>query len=259
MQSTVLTHSRDRTGFIGTKICGFVLLFIVLNCVSEKCHAQEPDYEIIFGKDWEKAILFLNDSKSWIEPVLAKNNIPYSLAMAIVFPELVRYSALRDKMEVSMLKILYVNLGEDYADFSIGPFQMKPSFAESVRKESSTVNHRKIKKAFKQEDSYKDGRDYRSDIIQDLQDPQKQLNYLISFIKICEKKFNGRWDDERSQVEFFSTVYNSGLNLTAEKIGQMRNLRYFNIKLTGGDYYSYSDVSLYWYDKIKGSVASSKK
>ena len=38
----------------------------------------------------------------------------------VIFPELVRYSAIRDKMEITLLKTLYRNLGEDYADFSVG-------------------------------------------------------------------------------------------------------------------------------------------
>jgi transposase len=38
-------------------------------------------------------------SISWIKPALAEYGIPYHEAIAVVFPELVRYSALRDKME----------------------------------------------------------------------------------------------------------------------------------------------------------------
>ena len=56
------------------------------------------------------------------------------MAIAVVFPELIRYSALRDKIEITLLKSLYIYKGDDYADFSIGQFQMKPSFAELIHK-----------------------------------------------------------------------------------------------------------------------------
>ena len=43
--------------------------------------------------------------------------------MSVVFPELVRYSALRDKMEITLLKALYINVGRDYANFSLAIFR----------------------------------------------------------------------------------------------------------------------------------------
>ena len=52
-----------------------------------------------------------------MEPVLAKNHISYPLAVAVIFPELVRYSALRDKMEITLLKALYINLGDRLCKF----------------------------------------------------------------------------------------------------------------------------------------------
>ena len=93
--------------------------------------SQSLNYPEIFGDDWKKAMLFESENRSWMEPILAKNHISYPLAVAVIFPELVRYSALRDKMEITLLKALYINLGDDYANFSIGQFQMKPSFAET--------------------------------------------------------------------------------------------------------------------------------
>lgn len=52
----------------------------------------------------------------------------------MVYPELIRYSIFRDKIEKSMLNGLYVEYGADACDFSIGPFQMKPSFVEKLEK-----------------------------------------------------------------------------------------------------------------------------
>ena len=105
-----------------------LLVFLLSAGLSRSCLSQSVNYQDLFGDDWNKAVTFEKENRSWIEDVLAKNHISYPLAISIVFPELVRYSALRDKMEITLLKTLYVNLGEDYANFSIGQFQMKPSF-----------------------------------------------------------------------------------------------------------------------------------
>ena len=57
------------------------------------------------------------------------------LAVAVVFPELVRYSALMDFMETTAVKALYQQKGVKGADFSIGRFQMKPSFVEDLERQ----------------------------------------------------------------------------------------------------------------------------
>ena len=132
------------------------LLILSFSFLTNSLRSQNADYREIFGDDWNKAIAFERENRSWMEPILAKNHISYPLAIAVIFPELVRYSALRDKMEITLLKALYINLGEDYANFSIGQFQMKPSFAEIVRKQAPSVLGRRSEIAFKNPSEYDD-------------------------------------------------------------------------------------------------------
>ena len=209
--------------------------------------SQSENYQVLFGEDWKKAVTFEKENKSWIEPLLAKNHISYPLAIAIIFPELVRYSALKDKMEIGLLKTLYVNLGNDYADFSIGIFQMKPSFAETIRDESSTYMGRRSGITFKSISDYEDIKDYRKSIIRDLEDPEGQVIYLISFIQICEKKFNLSKLDEARLLKFLATAYNFGIDKKALEIVRMSDKKFFSTKLITHDKYSYADVSLFWF------------
>lgn len=209
--------------------------------------SQSENYQVLFGDDWKKAETFEKENRRWIEPILAKNHVPYKLAIAVVFPELVRYSALKDKMEIGLLKTLYVNLGNEYADFSIGIFQMKPSFAETIRDESSTYSGRRSGITFKTFSSYDDIKDYRRSIIKDLEDPESQVIYLISFIQICEKKFNLSRLDEEKLLKFLATAYNFGIDKNALEIVRMSDKKFFSTKLIAGDKYSYADVSLFWY------------
>jgi len=224
-----------------------ILLFVILPCIS----SQSIDYQTVFGKDWEKALAFESENRSLIEPLMKQNQISYPLAIAVIFPELVRYSALRDKMEISLLKTLYVNLGEYYANFSIGQLQMKPSFAEAIREQASGVLGRKSEIVFKDSSEFDDIKEYRKTIVKDLEDTMTQFNYLIAFFKICEKKFKTEKMNEIAQVRFLATVYNYGLDKNTEQIEFMMDKQFFNTRLFNAENYSYSDVSLFWYKKYK--------
>jgi hypothetical protein len=225
-----------------------ILLFPLLLTVMMKYGlSQSIDYQELFGDDWKKATTFEKENRIWIEPLLVKNHISYPLAISIIFPELVRYSALRDKMEITLLKALYVNLGEDYANFSIGQFQMKPSFAEMIREKApSVLGHRSVI-VFKNVSEFDDIKDFRKSIVTDLEDPKSQINYLIAFIKICQKNFKSCWKDETAEVKFLATAYNFGFNKRDVEIESMINKKFFNTKLIKTENYSYADVSLFWY------------
>jgi hypothetical protein len=209
--------------------------------------SQTPDYKTIFGKDWDKASDFEIENRSWMRQVLFKNHIDYYEALSIVFPELIRYSALKDKMEIGVLKTLYVNLGEEYADFSVGVFQMKPSFAEYIRENAKKIPGFNIR--FRQKSDFDDVKDYRRSIIRDLEDPESEIIYLVTFIKMCRAKFS--IDDLRGSeaVSFLATAYNHGIYKTKEEIESAVGKKFFSTRLIDPVYYSYSDISLYWYSR----------
>ena len=223
----------------------FLLSFFIL--LFNTVWSQSINYQELFGDDWKKAQVFEKENRSWMEPLLAKNHISYPLAIAIVFPELVRYSALRDKMEITMLKTLYVNLGEDYANFSIGQFQMKPSFAEMIREESQAVSGRRSGITFRQKPYFDDIKDFRKSIVADLEDMKSEFNYLVAFIKLCEKKYKMNRKDEVIRLKFLATAYNYGIDKSASQIESMTDKKFFNTRLFKTENYSYADVSLFWY------------
>jgi hypothetical protein len=211
---------------------------------------QSVNYREIFGDEWKKAQVFEKENRTWMEPLLAKNHISYRLAIAIIFPELVRYSALRDKMEITLLKALYVNLGEDYANFSIGQFQMKPSFAEIIREESKAVLGKRSGITFRLKPDFDDIKDFRRSVVADLEDMKSEFNYLIAFIKLCEKKYQINRKDELHRLKFLATAYNYGIDKSASQIETMTDKKFFNTRLFKTENYSYSDVSLFWYGEF---------
>lgn len=225
--------------------------FLLISC---QCLAQQTDYRKIFAGDWEKAEEFEAANRYWIKPLAEDHGISYNEAMAVVFPEIVRYSALRDKMETTMLKILYINLGEDYANFSVGQFQVKPSFAETIRERAAELAPDSLSMAFLPENKYAGIKEYRKSIVDDLEDPRIQINYLLAFIKLCRKDFPDRCARGREAVEFLATVYNAGLGKSEEELAEIATKRYYTTKLFKTETYSYADVSLYWYDRQEKTV-----
>jgi hypothetical protein len=223
----------------------------LLGGLLSQASAQSINYQEIFGQDWKNAESFVSENKQWMKFALDKYNIPFDLAIAVIFPELVRYSALRDKIEITLLKALYINLGAPSANFSVGHFQMKPSFAEKVRDMAQSVLGRRSGNFFKDKSGYTDSISYRASIVADLEDPRMQLNYLIVFLMICNNRFHLKEMDDSSKLIFLATAYNSGFYRSEKAIIQMENKKFFNSKLFASESYSYADISLYWYKLSK--------
>jgi hypothetical protein len=225
-----------------------IILFLLLSLVILNSGiSQSLNYQEVFGEDWKKAIDFEKENRNWMKPLITGNNISYPLAIAVIFPELVRFSALREKMEVTLLKALYVNLGDDYADFSIGFFQMKPSFAGMIREQANSDPELKSEVKFKGKSDYADIKAFRKEIIADLEDPKTQLIYLIAFLKICEKRYPITGKDEEEKIKFISTAYNYGIDKSSAQIEAMIEKKFFNTRLYKTENYSYAEVSLFWY------------
>lgn len=211
--------------------------------------AQSDDYRVIFSGNWEKAQSFLDKNESWMKAACERYDIDFPFAAAIIFPELIRYSALRDRIEISLLQTLYINLGEEYADFSVGQFQMKPSFAEQVREKAGSSGDRKIRKMFRSRSYFGSPLEYRESIVSDLEDINSQMNYLISFIRICETRFRRKWGNANDKLRFFATAYNCGLDKDAGYIESMSQKKYFSTKLVPAVTYSYPEISVFWYNQ----------
>lgn len=229
-----------------------MVLFLFLSSFT-KISSQSTDYKEIFGSNWDKALAFEAENKSWMKPVLERNHIPYEIAIAVIFPELVRYSALRDKMEITLLKALYINLGDQYANFSIGQFQIKPSFAEIIRRDGPAALGRRSGIEFDQPEKFNDISDYRKSIVTDLEKAETEFSYIVAFYKICEKKYRINKMDERERLKFLATAYNYGIDKSEEEIQRMTDRKFFNTKLIRTENYSYADVALFWYENYSSS------
>ena len=102
--------------------------------------AFSTNYQKTFGDDWDDAVRFVKVHHEEWQQEFDLFDVDSRVAEAIVFPELIRYSMWQDEIERAAVNGLYVTKGREGANFSIGRFQMKPSFAEEALYHAGSVS-----------------------------------------------------------------------------------------------------------------------
>jgi hypothetical protein len=234
------------------RICFFLILLIKLlpvNIAGQKLlsYNAEINFRATFGEKYDDALQFINENL-WIKDSLSRNGFNPEFAIAVVFPELIRYSSIQNYIEVSGLLTLYTQYGEKYADFSVGRFQMKPSFVEKLEKDLTS---------FSSETSIlfdlSNTCDARTKRVNRLNDILWQVSYLQIFLKVMEEKYHLiQWKCEEDKLKFYATAYNTGYTSGEEKIKDRIGATKFYISLLKNDScYSYSDIAWEYYQSSK--------
>ncbi|MBX9784125.1 MAG: hypothetical protein K2X48_12620 [Chitinophagaceae bacterium] len=148
---------------------------------------------------------------------------------SIVFPEVMRFNELKDDIETESLRTLYVQFGKDYADFSVGLFQMKPSFAELLELNAKRLLTDSMYHELQLNYQSSDAATIRSERIKRLQDADWQLIYLTAFICVCNELYKHKtFNNETEKMQWYAAVYNSGFDKAD---------RYITKKITEENFY----------------------
>jgi hypothetical protein len=239
--------SRSRHFLLVNAFIAIVLSFPVIGPVAAQEQPDSPDYREIFGSDytWAENLLELN---AWWADTLEAHGLDARFALAIIFPELIRYSSILDYIEVKALEVLYVQYGRDYADFSIGYFQMKPSFAEHI--EADILNYHLVElypHLDRLQADTSDNTSRRADRITMLQDENFQLLYLEAFICIMDHLIleTNRHLPSNMKLEFYATAYNAGYFKDVREISEeMKKERFYTGLDDKKKKYNYSSIAL---------------
>ena len=223
----------------------FILLFANIYSFSLE---EKKDFLESFDFDIKKALNFIDDNILLIEEVFNQYNIDLSLALSIMFPELIRYNSLKDQIEISINKMFYISGGVESSDLSIGILQMKPSFIDRLSN-SKKLNFYDTLFVYPNNFSNKD---IRKVIIDRLQDIEYQLKYLAYFIAIIDASNENKFENQYDKIKYYATAYNAGAwynKTNNEKLSKKKTYPYGpnNTKIKQ---YSYSDISLYYYQNI---------
>lgn len=160
--------------------------------------------------------------------------VPCDIAEAVIFPELIRYGLFKDMMETGAVKSLYVTKGTGGCDFSIGRFQMKPSFAEDLEKRWMRSG---LARRYNLFFDTKDNETARRVRITRLENERWQCVYLAVFLKMFYLDY-GSTDKQgehmqngvetlpvREQVRLAATAYNRGCRWVNPGCGPLDEIR----------------------------------
>ncbi len=235
------------------------LLFVLLIGLMP---GNEPalNYKEALAPDYHRAIQYFKDHREKFMHCLSGNEQEKTLMISVVFPEIVRYSKVRDLLETKSLEIGYVRKGKKYVDFSIGRFQMKPSFVETLEDYIRKNPELTAKYSSIPEYPIRNVVSIRRERIKRLKNLRWQLRYLQAFFDVVNNEFPFLQEMGLSyRVRYYATAYNYSFHASPQEIEQWmdyENYPYGTDML--GRQYAYSEVSLYFFRNHVNKIFKSK-
>ena len=223
---------------------------LLLTCGMAAVSAAQP-YRRQFDDQWKKADEIVREHHQSWEAVFTSLDADSKVCEAIVFPEILRWSKLKDVFEQAALKDRYIKEGTAGADFSIGLFQMKPSFAEKVEKAwMKSPLCREYGLYF----DLMDTQEARRRRIERLSDERWQCVYLAVFVRLLEEREPSLSAIPATDlVRLLATAYNRDFEASPDSLRKWSSDRTFHLEILptrNTKYCSYADIALEWYEYI---------
>ncbi|MFN6038480.1 MAG: hypothetical protein ACK452_08425, partial [Bacteroidota bacterium] len=199
------------------------IIFICLVCFFCCASQSKQTYYSLYPDKFFNGIDWLKRNYDYADSVINSFELNSKKVLALGIPECSRYSTVQDYLESTSNFYLYVKLGTDYANFSIGRFQMKPSFVEKletvIKNKSDLSEFRKLFPA-PSNNTEKERKERLSRMEQD----HWQIIYLCLVYKYLEYKFKSKtWKSEEEKIEFYATAYNIGFWKKESEILKWKN------------------------------------
>lgn len=225
----------------------FCLALVYLIFYNSDNKAQTYNYKAIFNTDYQDAIQLMSTLSQNIDKISLQYKIDSKLVKAIVFPELIRFSMFKDFFETKALELIYIDNGASYADFSIGIFQIKPSFIEKLEQE---ITKNKLKNYHFIVQQNKNERTNRIKRINNLKSIDWQIKYIVVLCKYLDFKFHeNHLFETKEKIKIYATAYNSDFLLPYNQLEKKSKHKYFPYGTKyKGEQYSYSDICIYFYN-----------
>lgn len=211
------------------------------------------NYRELFGRSYQKA----EQSAQAMRPLLHKYAVAYKvderLMEAIIFPELMRYNRLFDAVETGSLMGLYSRFGSEYANFSIGQMQMKPTFALSLETHLHKSKLAWVKQLAFDTIPIADNYDNRVARINRLDNLEWQVKYLTAMLKAIEVKHLVLWNkfSAEQKVSFAASAYNCGWYKPVAIIQTYIGKAYYHLKpWDAEEKYCFADVAVFRFKEL---------
>ena len=151
--------------------------------------------------------------------------------------------------QTSALYVFYKKLGTQYSNFSIGIFQMKPSFIEDLEIQIKNDSNLAMFNSLAKYPNILTKESEREIRINRLKNQNWQILYLIAYVKFLDSIFKNDFDSKMknsliNKIKVYSTAYNAGIFYNKEKIFKMMNSNFFP---KGNEKFNYGEISYYFY------------
>lgn len=234
---------------------GILSIIIIVLFVFAKRQYSDADFGNSFGTKAESAETRLLAMKDRFDVCAGVCNKNAAFMQAIVFPEVMRYNSLKDDVESESLRVLYVQFGKAYADFSVGPFQMKPSFAEEVETKAKQLLPGSIYNELQLGYDVSDEETIRSLRLKRLLDEDWQMIYLTAFAAICDTVYHYKtFLSPSEKLQWYATVYNAGFNRTDTFIEKkIKEDNFYLGQQMPGKKFKYAAIATWFYHKLSST------
>jgi len=192
-------------------------------------------YQNQFPLAYEQGIEYCNSISKLSDEIAEQYCLDGHTVLAIGLPEACRYSAISDQIETSALAYFSLNDSTSTFDFSIGEFQMKPSFAKRLEQLSETYpGLEDFKSVFTYTGNAKHER------LDRLDESTWQIKYICCMVTYLTLKH----DVKESDIEFLSAAYNYGFESSKSEIIKWQSKEAFPHGLNSPyQNHSYSSIS----------------
>ena len=216
---------------------------LLLMCGVAVVSAAQP-YRRQFDDQWKKADEIVREHHQSWEAVFTSLDADSRVCEAIVFPEILRWSKLKDLFEQAALKDRYIKEGTTGADFSIGQFQMKPSFAEKVERawmKSPLCREYGLFFDLQETDHARRQR------IRRLSDGNWQCVYLAVFVRLMhERETSIAAKPVEEQISILATAYNRDFHAPLDSLRRWAEVPTFHLDILPSkstQYYPYAAIA----------------
>lgn len=194
-----------------------------------------------YRNEIDNAVSLLAKQKKIIDVNLNKNEKVEIIAIA--FPEIIRYNAFSDLIETTSNRLLYINGGKTVSDFSIGLFQMKPSFVEDL--ENYVANSEKLEKYKNIQIRNKTEKATREERVNRLENFHWQLYYLKIFGVVMDEKYSQvTFENKKDKLRFYATAYNYGFMRPLKEIVSFQYQKIFPYGINKKNAARFADFSI---------------
>jgi hypothetical protein len=232
------------------------ILVVLLFSSSRSSQTNPKSY---FDDEYADAIKFYNRKYNRIHKIISEYGGNEPLVMSIGFPELIRYSMWQDMIETKANEILYVKKGKPASNFSIGRFQIKPTFVEKledyINADSLLLQKLGYIVSFDNQEYW----EQRKERLERLKSYKWQLKYIIAFCQVVESRFN--FDKNASlsaRIKFYSSAYNHDFLCDSIEIVNWIDKKSFPYGMKYNNPYSYAKVAVYFYRNDYEQIAQNQ-